>query len=352
MNPESGHATRYPVPVRWRARLVPVCLLAVVASGFSSDKYVNVAAIDKDLQRQTLRFAQPEGVLDHVDTKAVFVRGSQAFVAVGSQLVIVDVSDRMRPTVMGHTKAFSDPVEDVTVVDNLAYVAAGESGLQIVDVSDATSPTIKGTYDSPGAASGVHVEGERAYLADGWGGLQVVDVSDSSAPSALGQVRIPRALAVRVVGHHAYVAAEEGGLRIVDVSDPTAPAEVGFYPAAGDVNDVAVIKNVAYLAAGGGGLEMVDVTRPSSPQRLGGYTKPYSKRLRVANGHAFLATERSGLWIVDISSPADPVDVSRFDTIHSANDVDLDGPYAFVATGRSGLQVIDISNPATPVALN
>jgi hypothetical protein len=72
----------------------------------------------------------------------------------------------------------------------------------------------------------------------------------------------------------------------------------------------------------------------------------------VVNGYVFLATERSGLWIIDISSPADPVAVSRFDTIHSANDVYVDGPYAFVATGRSGLRVIDTSNPETPVALN
>jgi hypothetical protein len=331
---------------------VPLCLLAIVAAGFPSDKHVSGAAIDRDLNRQTHRVAQSESALDHVDAKAVFVRGSQAFVAVGSQVVIVEISDRMRPTVTGHIRAFSDSVQDVMVVDDLAYVAAGDSGLSVVDVSDASAPTVKGTYDSPGAASGIHVDGGRAYLADSWGGPQVVDVSDSRSPTPLGRVRIPRALAVRVVGHHAYVAAEEGGLRIVDVSDATAPVEVGSYSAGGDVNDVAVIKNVAYLAAGGGGLEIVDVTRPTAPQRVGAYTEPYGKSLQVMNGHVFLATERSGLWIIDISSAANPVGVSRFDTIHSANDVYLDGPYAFVATGRSGLRVIDASNPVTPVALN
>ena len=151
MNPESGHAPRYHGLVKSRARLVPAFLLAVVASGFSSDNHVRVAAIDVDLHRQTLRFAQSEGVLDHVDAKGVFVRGGQAFVAVGSQLVIVDVSDRMRPTVMGHTKAFSDRVEDVAVVETWPDVAAGDSGEQIVDVSDASSPTVIGSYASTGS---------------------------------------------------------------------------------------------------------------------------------------------------------------------------------------------------------
>ena len=111
MNPKSGHATRYPVPVRSRARLVPVCLLAAVASGFAGDNRVSTSVIPGSASTETVALAQTAAGHDPVSANAVFVRGSHAFVAVGSRLVMVDVSDPMRPTVIGQTKALPDLVE-------------------------------------------------------------------------------------------------------------------------------------------------------------------------------------------------------------------------------------------------
>ena len=51
-----------------------------------------------------------------------------------------------------------DSAEDVFVVGNLAYVAAGRSGLQIVDVSDPENPEVIGYWDdNPGSAIGATV---------------------------------------------------------------------------------------------------------------------------------------------------------------------------------------------------
>ena len=38
------------------------------------------------------------------------------------------------------------------------------------------SPTLLGSYDTPGAASGVYVSAGRAYVVDGLSGLQIIDV--------------------------------------------------------------------------------------------------------------------------------------------------------------------------------
>ncbi len=59
------------------------------------------------------------------------------------------------------------------MVGNLAYVADGSS-LQIIDVSNPTNPTWRGAYDTPGFAFGVSVLGRLIYVADGEDGLLIL----------------------------------------------------------------------------------------------------------------------------------------------------------------------------------
>ena len=65
---------------------------------------------------------------------------------------------------------------DVVVSDDLAYVAAGVSGLQIVDISNPDSPELVGYWDDNiWFARGVAVSGNYAYLANHPDDLHVVD---------------------------------------------------------------------------------------------------------------------------------------------------------------------------------
>jgi hypothetical protein len=60
--------------------------------------------------------------------------------------------------------------------------------------------------------------------------LAVVDVSDPSAPKPVGSYDTPGvARAVAVEGQYAFVADDRRGLHVLDISDPTAPKPVGFY---------------------------------------------------------------------------------------------------------------------------
>jgi len=100
----------------------------------------------------------------------------------------------------------------VTVLNDLAYVADYESGLQIINVSNPTSPVLLGSYDTPGFAYGVYVLGNTAYVVDG-DSLQILNVTNSASPSLLGSYDTPSlALGVTVLGNTAYVADYESGL--------------------------------------------------------------------------------------------------------------------------------------------
>ncbi len=73
--------------------------------------------------------------------------------------------------------------QDVVVVGDLAYVAAGVSGLQIVNVSNPENPEEVGQCNTPG--SDVAVSGDYAYVAGRV--LRIVDISDHENPEEVGQ---------------------------------------------------------------------------------------------------------------------------------------------------------------------
>jgi hypothetical protein len=142
----------------------------------------------------------------------------------------------------------------VVVVDGLAHVANGGSGLRVIDVSNPFAPVELGAIDTPGFANGVAVESGLAYIADG-SGLRVIDVSIPAAPVELGSVSLfDDAKNVAVAGALAYVA-DDRSLRLIDVSNPAAPVELGGV--GGGATDVVTVDGLAYTV-GGSRLRIID----------------------------------------------------------------------------------------------
>jgi hypothetical protein len=130
----------------------------------------------------------------------VAVQGNRAYLATGFGLVILDISNPARPMPLGQT-LLNGTAEDVAVLDNLAYVAAGEAGLRIIDVSNPVQPLERGSFDTPGFAFGVAVSGNVVYVADASAGLRLIDVSNPAQPVERGLFDTPGvAFNVAVVG--------------------------------------------------------------------------------------------------------------------------------------------------------
>ncbi|WP_414521383.1 hypothetical protein, partial [Umezakia ovalisporum] len=55
-----------------------------------------------------------------------------------------------------------------------------------IDISDNANPTRIGGYDTTGDARGVQVVENYAYVADYDGGLQIIDISDNANPTRIG----------------------------------------------------------------------------------------------------------------------------------------------------------------------
>jgi hypothetical protein len=285
----------------------------------------------------------------------VEVVGDRLYVAqMMAGMLIFDVADLENVSLLGQVYAWG--ASSVEVVDDIAYITVAERrGFQIVDVSDPTSYSWFGLSNTPQIANDVRVVGNYAYVAAGDAGLFVYDVADPRSASLVAQHNTPdTALGVTVMDHYAYLADAEAGIQILDVVDPRSPARVGSYEMFVDLDvaDVSTSGNRAYLAAPGYGIQILDISSPASPTFLGGYSAPGTARgLQVVHDVAYLADGDRGLQVVDVSHPTAPTLLSEYDTPGSALDVELADHLAFVADGDAGVQVLDVADLSTPVLL-
>jgi hypothetical protein len=143
----------------------------------------------------------------------VTVVGRYAYVAcVGnrSAMQIVDISDPTHPINQGEYPA-TVPIRDIAVIGQYAYLAAfGGKSLRILDVSDPMKPVVVGTGVTPSVeAHSVDVSGHYAYVAD-LNGISIFDVSDPAATQRSAYFHTNSSgYSVAVEGNYAYVVGEK-----------------------------------------------------------------------------------------------------------------------------------------------
>jgi len=243
---------------------------------------------------------------------------------------------------------------DVDIVDNLAYVADDQGGLQIIDISKHDSLFIIGEYMSEKSIVGVAVRDTFAYLAvlHSQGGIRIINVANPSAPKFVGEdnwyygydvmAPIDDTMFVYVAGGYWFV--------MEDVSYPEYPSFVRRFSTPGNVRGIYVIDSMVYLACEQMGMCIFNLAKPDSEAMRGWIDTPSNARnVYVRGDYAYIADGREGLVVINISEPENPFIVGIYDTPDYANDVYISGDYAYIADGEGGLQVIDISNPEEPI---
>ena len=277
-------------------------------------------------------------------TYALDVLNSFAYLGVGQQLVVFDVTDPRAPVQVAEVKELGDSVQDIQVIGDLAFIATGTTGLHIIDVSNPAQPVKISSSKTPGMVTGVYVADGYAFLTAGGAGLLILDISDPANPAA---VALSRTHAwdtnVFVSDGYAYVASGEEGVRIVDIADPTKPLTIGRIQTPNDANGLFVDDDHIFIAAGSGGLQIVNISDPFNPQQVAVVDTGYTRRVHVDAGFAYVATERNGVWAINISNPVAPRRTKRFKPQGSANSLTVEGDHIYVADGVGGLLVLNLS---------
>ncbi len=180
----------------------------------------------------------------------LFVAGDYLYMcAQGSgDLLIVDISDPRRPRLRAVHSPSVGYVHDVTVVDDIAYLAnLGSRGpverfgvFQLLDVSDPRRPRVIAEHAYAGGfCHNIWPSPDGRYVAttdelcDG-GHLRIFDISDLSDIRQIGEYIAPEGESASVhnavwVGEMIYMAYYTEGLQVVDVSDPAHPRPVGSF---------------------------------------------------------------------------------------------------------------------------
>lgn len=287
--------------------------------------------------------------------------GAYLYAVAFDGLHIIDVADVTHPTPLGSYTVEGGSAMSVALSGNYAFLGF-DAGLRVLDISDPRHPLEIGVYADLMGVFDLSVVGSYAYLAltadyyffPEYNGLAVLDVSNPASPAL---VTLPllklRASGIAIAGDYAYLA--QDGLRIFDISDPSFPTELGFCDCTGGevAGKVTLQDHYAYLAAGDNGLLVVDITDPSHPLQAGLYDRDPSlyavTDVAVVGSYAYLGLSKpAGLEIVDISSLANPTKVGEYIGPGPAWDVAVTGNYAYVVDVR-GLTVVDISNPVNPI---
>lgn len=295
---------------------------------------------------------------------AVVVEQGMIYLGIGPRVVVLDDAFPLtEPMPIGQSDVLPGIVQDIYLVNNLAYVAAGEAGLIVLDVADPANIRVLGTASTPGDAQSVVVghEDGLVYVASGgqlgpWEGgtLSIIDVSKPDMPMQVASVEMPGfAHRVALIEHYAYVL-YEGGLLVLDVSDLASPVEIVRVGVSQGARALVVTDGYAYVA--GYGLQGIDVSDPAAPRQVSSFEVKFPTWAVTVQGEtAYLADTfcemghcGSTIHIVDVSDPARPQEVGTWFTKSAVQDALVHENILYLTSWQKGLQVVDVSDPANP----
>jgi hypothetical protein len=167
------------------------------------------------------------------------VTGDRAFVAVGAAgVAVIDLAGS--EPLLDRVIDVPGFVASVTVKDQLAVVAACDQ-MHLVDLT--TDAVVSTTWltdteqaDVPAPAKGVTVVGDVAFVAAGRWGAVAIDIGDPALPQVIGNCTVQDpafyASGVRASDNFVFVAGGEWGVLAVDVVDPIAACPLRTLPEA------------------------------------------------------------------------------------------------------------------------
>jgi hypothetical protein len=290
----------------------------------------------------------------------IAVQGNYAFVGEGRNVLALDISTPSNPSRIGKV-TLPGIVKGIAILNQYAYVADYEGGLQVVDISTPATPRLAGYYGTTNQlwSAGISIYGGRAYIADETAGLQVFDLSNPTVPNLLSSTNLGGGEAVivkaSVNGVFAYFSTG-GSLCIVDVSNPLSPALRGQTSINnGSAYSLAMNGNYVYAAALYGNLEIIDVSNTNTPVDVGHAPTIIEPSALAYSGGYLYAASSLGVNTLYVFSPSGSsltlLGKTTATTASYGYNLAVSGTKVYAAGGSAGFEVVDVSNPYSPSLL-
>jgi hypothetical protein len=232
----------------------------------------------------------------------------------------------------------------LVVQDSIAYIS-GSGGLMIVDLSTPEDPREMSILETPGSAEKLVIDGQNVYIADGTGGLYIVDVSNPYTPEELCQFDAPdSALDIAISGDFAFIADGERGLIAIDISDPEHPIELDCAEFVGKACSVALCDSIAYVADYDHGVRAFNISDPTNLEEIGIYvTRYHPECVETYQGYCFALAFQ--LYVLNVNDAGNLEVVGEEQA--GGHCISFMNSFGFFGTHMC-LSVIDISDPRQP----
>lgn len=303
------------------------------------------------------------------DTTDIYVNGNYAYLAHGSALRIVNISNPAAPTLTSTYSVAGGTIADIFAVGNFVYLATSSdtAELTIVDVAIPATPSLEGSLNlgDTANANAVYVNGTTAYVgkvASGTAGINefyVVNVANPAAPAQQGSLNLSNAVnSIYVSGNYAYLATSitNAELTIVNVTTPASPTSAGVYDASGTsiATDVFAVGTTAYLTkqnnTSGAEFFIINAATPATPTLVGNYEAGANiNGVHVSGALAFLATAitNAQFRILDLATPSAPTVESSYNHGSITNSVIQSGNYAYLGSASDTREMFIMTGAAT-----
>jgi hypothetical protein len=229
--------------------------------------------------------------LENIDgTDYAFVAGHGGDIE--DRLQILDLSDPSAPRRVATTQGGSDQVHDVYVRDGLAFVSRWDAGLVILDVGHGIAG---GSPTDPVEVSSLVMDGGKTHNAWYWPEAELVFVGEERWPSFSADADTT----------------DTGRLHVVDVSDLVDPREIAFHHIPGETPHNFWLdeeREILYAAWYSRGVRALDVSGTLSGDLSGreiGFAEPSGTRglgfiwaPQLHRGTLYLSDVYHGLWAV------------------------------------------------------
>ena len=297
----------------------------------------------------------------------------------GVNLVILDISDPIRPLPISHRvlPAMGEEISVYQVQGGQVYaaIAAGESGLRLINVTDSLHPVETSFLDTPGYAWRLAVDMMMAsgriyaYVVDRLSIMTIIDITDAARPD---QTAVYGSFNNRLKGGGVAVAngfafvGDLDRLEILDIANPAQPQKVyETYIYVGILDRLRVADHVLLIFGQFGRLALRSATPPW------GLYQPSGLYDTVGEPYAVAALPRMpgqeiplivaacgsrGLQIVSWTDLTHPTALFSYDLPGNAYGVTIDvrpqSAYAYVTDRAGGVHVVDIMTPTNPIQLD
>jgi hypothetical protein len=278
------------------------------------------------------------------------IRGSLLVTGGWGRIELWRVTDAEQPEFLGGLAA---NVLDFCVRDTLLCFVSGDS-FRVWSIADPARPHQLGARPDSGRATAVTGNTVALVLRNGIG---FVDVSDPRHPQRVGLYG-GSVLSAAARGSICVATFDLGGVppqlsvEVVDVSDPAAPTRLGVLNGVGGY-DVDLLDTFALVSgwSQGFGFEYaaLSISDSTHPRLLGTCATPgsnYGVWFDSARRAVYIADWREGLAVIDATSLVIDTTVLVAD---EARDVSVDAGRAYISDYTAGLRVLDVTDPARPV---